>query len=78
MLDAIIGIFQQLWYAIASFLPGSPLKGFINALDNIPYLAELNWFLPVSEMITVLELWLVVVAVYYIYSAIMRFVRVIG
>lgn len=78
MLQTILGIFQQLWYAIASFLPGSPLKAFIRAIGNIPYLAELNWFLPISEMITVLELWLVVVATYYIYSAIMRFVRVIG
>lgn len=78
MLETIIGIFQQLWYAIVNFLPGSPLKAFINALGRVPYLAELNWFFPVSECITVLEVWLVAVSLFYTYSIIMRFVRVIG
>ena len=78
MFDTIIGIFQNFWYAILDFLPGSPLRGFINAIGNIPYLAELNWFFPVSEVITVLELWLVAVALFYTYSAIMRFIRIIG
>lgn len=78
MFDTIIGIFQQFWYAILDFLPGSPFRGFISALGSVPYLEELNWFFPVGEVITVLEVWLVAVALFYTYSAIMRFIRVIG
>lgn len=78
MFDTIIGIFQKFWYAILGFLPGSPFRAFVNAIGAIPYLEEFNWFFPVSECITVLETWLIAVAIYYTYSAIMRFIRVIG
>lgn len=76
-MGALQDIFNKFWQAIINFLPSSPFKQFISMFDNIPFLAELNWFLPVSEMIVVLEVWLSVVVIYYMYSAIMRWIKLI-
>ena len=50
---------------ILALLPQSPFVGFTNLMNNIPYISFVNWFLPISEMIAILESWLVVVSVYY-------------
>lgn len=50
---------------VLTLLPSSPLTGFNYLLSNIPYLNFVNWFLPISEMIVILESWLVVVSIYY-------------
>lgn len=63
--------------AIYTFLPGSPFIAYIEALDNIPYLAEINWFVPVPEMIAVLETWVFVIGLWYGYSVILRIIQVI-
>lgn len=77
MLENITGIFNTLWGAIVSFLPGSPFKAIIATLEGVPYMAELNWFFPVHECVVVMEVWLTAVALFYIYSAIMRFIRLL-
>lgn len=77
LIETIVDIFNSFWQAIISFLPTSPFTAFINQMESVPFLAELNWFVPVSEMIAVLEVFLAVVVVYYIYSAIMRFIHLL-
>lgn len=77
MLQNIIDIFNKLFSSIISFLPGSPFHAFIDAIGSIPYMAELNWFLPLNEMFIILEAWLAAIALYYIYSAIMRFIKLL-
>lgn len=76
-MEVILNIFNQLWNTIISFLPGSPFKGFIGLATSIPYLGILNWFVPVSEIIGVMEVWLTAIALFYMYSAIMRFIRLL-
>ena len=50
---------------VLTLLPSSPLSGFNYLLTNLPYLNFLNWFLPITEMIVILESWLLVVSIYY-------------
>ena len=50
---------------VLTLLPSSPLSGFNYLISNLPYLNFLNWFLPISEMIVILESWLLVVSIYY-------------
>ena len=50
---------------ILALLPQSPFVGFSSLVNQIPYLSFVNWFLPISEMLAILESWLVVVSVYY-------------
>ena len=77
MLQTIKGIFVTLFMSIISFLPHSPFHQFVSIINNIPYLQYLNWFFPVSECVVVLEVWLSAVVIYYTYSAIMRFIRLL-
>ena len=77
MLNTILEIFNTLWVAIVSFLPGSPFKAIIASLDGLPYMAEFNWFFPVHECVIVIEVWLTAVALYYTYMAIMRFIKIL-
>lgn len=73
----IINFFQQLLSWILTLLPKSPFIKYINALDSIPYLKYLNWFFPVSECIAVMEAFCAVVAVWYVYQAILRYLQMI-
>lgn len=50
---------------VLALLPMSPFVGFSYLVENIPYLSFVNWLLPISEILVILESWLVVVAVYY-------------
>ena len=71
-------VFVALTTFVLALLPTSPFRGVANTISNIPYLQYLNWFFPVTECIAVLEVWLTCVAVYYVYQAIMRWVKMIG
>lgn len=73
----IIDFFQQLLSWIITLLPKSPFIKYINALDAIPYLKYLNWFFPVTECIGVMEAFCAVVAVWYVYQAILRYLQMI-
>lgn len=79
MLDmsGIAGLFNQIWQGIINFLPGSPFKALIGSFQNLPYLSYLNWFLPVTEILAVMQAWLAVVAIYYVYSGLMRIIRIL-
>lgn len=78
----MLGWIQELLSKFASFLmdvlPHSPIQRFLVSFDDLPYLSYLNWFIPVSSIIVVLEAWLVAIALFYLYSVIMRWVKLIG
>ena len=63
---------------VLSKLPQSPFVSFINALGDIPSLKPLNYFIPISTFIGIGEAWLVAVGVFYLYSIIMRWIRIIS
>lgn len=69
---------QAVFNAIKAFLPGSPFQFFINALDNVPYLKELNWFIPIDTMIVLTQTWLGAILIWYIYQPILRAIRAIS
>lgn len=41
------------------------------------WIQMLNWFIPVNTFVSILESWLVGVAVYYVYQIALRWVKVI-
>lgn len=63
---------------LISVLPISPFKQFLDDFSSIPYLGYLNWFLPVGTFIKVGAAWLGAIAIFYLYSIIMRWVKMIG
>lgn len=51
--------------AVLSLLPASPFVGFTYLIKQVPYISYINWFIPVPEIITIMESWLAIVAIYY-------------
>ena len=69
--------FEGLIPRIMQVLPRSPFLGFRDLAANVPYLGMVNWFIEVAEMIAVIEAWAAAIAVYYLYSVVARWVRLI-
>jgi len=62
---------------VIQLLPNSPFK----ILDNTPIkdiLPYINWFVPFGFIVSTLELWLVAVGGFYLYSVILRWVKAIN
>lgn len=63
---------------ILLLLPTSPFADFIEDFSSLPWLGVLNWFVPVQQILTVMAAWLAAVSLFYVYSVIMRWVKLIG
>ena len=50
---------------VLAMLPQSPFQAFTQYFAQIPFLGFINFFLPIGEMLAVLEVWLIAVAVIY-------------
>lgn len=62
---------------LAGFLPTSPFRKAIDLLGNIPYIEEINWFIPIHEAVMILEWWGLAIGVYYGYMVVLRWVKAI-
>lgn len=60
-----IGVKVLLVSFVLSILPNSPFTSFNNLVNQLPYLSFVNWFLPIPEMLVIIESWLVIVSAYY-------------
>lgn len=78
MLQEIFDLFQGFVQRLLQVLPTSPFRSFIDSIPELPYLPELNWFFPVSECLTILTAWLLAIGIYYLWSVVMRWVKLIG
>lgn len=70
-------LFLSLLALVMSFLPVSPFRSVLESVGAIPYLNNLNWFFPVTECVAVLQIWVSAITIYYLYSAILRWIKVI-
>ena len=62
--------------SILSILPDSP---FI-AIDNSPvseYIGYINWIVPMTEIIAILQVWVVAIATYYLVVIVLRWIKAI-
>lgn len=65
---------------LVSVLPGSPFREFITSLQGIEktWLGWLNWIIPVKQILIFLAAWLAAISLFYIYSIIMRWIKMLG
>lgn len=61
---------------LVGLLPGSPFT-FVSGSQFGEFLSKINFFIPIYEFVSILEAWLVAVAVYYLYSVYARWVKAI-
>ena len=71
-------IFERFAHKVVSVLPLSPFKDFISNFADLPYLGWLNWFFPVGDCLVVMSAWLGAVGLFYFYSILMRWLKMIG
>ena len=71
-------VFQKFSEALMQVLPLSPFQQYIDQFRSLPYLGWLNWFFPVGSCLTVMAAWLVAVGLFYLYSILMRWLKIIG
>lgn len=78
MLQDLSNTFSGLAQRVIQVFPLSPFRGVIDNLSTLPALGYLNWFFPVSECLTVMVGWLAAIAVFYLWSVVARWVKLIG
>lgn len=71
MLDGLLG-------GLLSLLPLSPFTDAISTLAEMPFLGYINWFIPIGAMCKIAAGWLVAIGLYYAYSVIARWVKLIS
>lgn len=71
-------IFDFFAEKLLSLLPLSPFQQYIDQFRSMPFLGYLNWFFPVGECLTVMLAWLGAVGLFYLYSILMRWLKMIG
>ena len=62
--------------SILSILPDSPFV----AIDNSPvseYIGYINWIVPMTEIIAILQVWVVAIATYYLVVIVLRWIKAI-
>lgn len=64
--------------SLAKVLPTSPFQQYIKLFGDLPYLGYLNWFIPVRALVNIGMAWLSVIAMFYLYSIVLRWVKMIG
>lgn len=74
-------MFTSLWEAfsgvITSILPLSPFRQYVEYIAQFPYLSWINWFIPMSSLIAITEVWLIAVSAYYTWLYILRWFKLV-
>lgn len=77
MFSSILGAMKAALIAVLGLLPDSPFRGFIDGLADVPFIGFLNYFIPVSDFVALLSVWVAAVGLFYICSAVLRFAKAI-
>lgn len=77
-MEFLTSIFDAFANLLCSVLPLSPFTQYIDQFRSLPYLGWLNWFFPVGDCLVVMAAWLTAVGLFYLYSIVMRWVKMIG
>lgn len=77
MLDTIANAIDAVLLSILNLLPDSPFTMLSKSPEIYRILQYLNWFIPISQMVAVVEAWLAAVAVYFIYSIVLRWIKAV-
>lgn len=80
IIDWMDSLVEKFWDKILNFLPGDPFTEYIYQLKYgtiSQYLGYINYFFPVKFLFMALGSFLSCLAVYYIYSIILRWIKAI-
>lgn len=78
MISFMKQILDKLLNVIVALFPVSPFLPVISELSDLPYLSYINWFVPIGDFIKISTLWITAIGVYYAWSVIARWVKLLG
>lgn len=70
-------ILDKFLFFLLSILPTSPFAPIIDNLEQLPYLGYINYFVPVGICIKIGEAWLAAIVVFYLWSVVARWIKLI-
>lgn len=76
--NTVIWLFGKILNIVLSVLPNSPFIN-INTYTKTTndFFGYLSWLIPIKEIIGITVLWLSCMLIYYIYSVVMRWIKLI-
>ena len=77
-MNSMNGLFDNFSASLKNVLPMSPFQDAIAAFADLPYLGYINYFFPIGDCMKIFAAWLVAVGLFYAYSIIMRWLKMIG
>ena len=63
---------------VLKVLPVSPFAPYIAAMDRLPFLGYLNWFIPVGTLLKIGSAWLAAIAIFYLYMVVARWIKLVS
>lgn len=78
LINWMINLISNFGTVLMEVLPRSPFADWIESFEVEQFAGILNWFVPVGQMASVFALWLVAVGLFYMYSILMRWIKMIG
>lgn len=78
MLTWLKEMLDSLGQGIVSVFPLSPFAPYIDKLGALPFIGYINWFIPIGTFATIAACWGLAIGLYYAYSIIARWVKVIS
>jgi hypothetical protein len=69
--------FKNVIIVVIGVLPDSPFRLITNS-EIGEYIGYLNWIIPIQQITAILQLWLVAIGIFYIYQAILRWVKAVN
>lgn len=74
----MINMSTRMLNLVIGLLPRSPFTDWIESFTVPNWVGWLNWFFPVGTCLDIMAVWLVAIGLYYLYSIVLRWVKVIG
>ena len=76
-MDILSSMWSSFSYRLMGVLPLSPFRSWIDYLRGVPYLGYINWFIPMKTVMGVTASWIAAITTYYIFSAILRWLKMV-
>lgn len=80
MLESLKSLLTSGLMAVLSFLPSSPFAVLNELAANgqiVEWLGYVNWFVPVYTFVAILEVWLLGIAIYYVWQVVLRWLKAV-
>lgn len=68
---------SEVFNKLLDVLPKSPILYLESNPEIRKILSYVNYFIPISTMISIAETWLITIAAYYVYQLILRWIKMI-